>query len=740
MSRTAVVIALVSLVALIRQAGAQPAPKESPRAEAATPDDDPQFRCKNQVGEVVVTLKAETDVKELIAWVMSFTCRNFMLDPRVVATGRKVSIITPNKMTTAEAYQVFLAALATINLTVVQRGSVLRVVEAPAARREALRLMRKGTPDDVEQIVRYIYKPSYVAAESLHQACLAMKSDAGDVLAVGALLVITDYGSHVREMLSFARLVDVPGGNDGIYTLPVRHADANKLMEKLNGILNISSGAPPRPAAPDPGKPDGKLATAAAPSKLVVDERTNTLIIASSEAGYQRVKALVDRLDIALEIEGGSSIHVYPLGSAVAEELAKTLTATISDGRGAKPAGGPPSTTPAPAPGGTTAPGPVAAGAPTDGLSPTLEGQVRVIPDPPTNSLIVMSSGRDFLAIREVIRQLDLPRRQVYIEVLILEVDAGNDSALGTTFHGGQPRDNGSVLYGGVKTGDVNTLKILDSVQSATGLFGGVIGSSMTLLGQSIPSYAVLFQAVAERTNANIISAPSIIAVDNVEAKYKVGTKIPVNKGTVLTPFGGTAAAQPSIELTEFPLKLDIKPHISNDDMVLLEVKHDADQLTAETARGPRSSTRSFETRVVVHDQETIVLGGLTQERDSSTTSQVPLLGDVPILGYLFKTVTRTKRKTNLLILLTPHILKDRRDLERIRQHKIREHDEFARSFSTLEHMAYEPRIDYGRKRGLVEEINRAVQAAEEDASARAAVPRARPVETGSVEVAAPAP
>lgn len=735
MNRSVVVIAMVSLVAMIRQASADPA------------DDEPQFRCKDQVGQVVVTLKAETDVKELIAWVMSFTCRNFLLDPRVVATGRKVSIITPNKMTTAEAYQVFLAALATINLTVVQRGNALRVVEAATARKEALRLMRKGTPDDVEQVVRYIYKPRYVGVESLHQACVAMKSDAGDVLAVGALLMITDYASHVREMLSFARLVDVPGGNDGIYTLAVRHADAGKLTEKLNSILNVSNSAPapPRPAAPDPGRSDGKLAVAAAPSKIVVDERTNTLIIASSEAGYQRVKSLVERLDIALEVEGGSSIHVYPLGSAVAEELARTLTATISDGRGARPAGGPPATTSTPPQGpaphaGVTVPPSGASVASADGMSPILQGQVRVIPDPPTNSLIVMSSGRDFLAIREVIKQLDLPRRQVYIEVLILEVDAGQDSAIGTTFHGGDPRSDGAVLFGGVKTADVNTFETLKAVNAATGLFGGVVGKSITALGMSIPSYAVLLQAVAEQTRANIISAPSIIAVDNVEAKYKVGTKIPVNRGTVTTPFGPSTTQQVNIELTEFPLKLDLKPHISNDDMVLLEVKHEADQLTTETARGPRSSTRSFETRVVVHDQETIVLGGLTQERDGTTTSQVPLLGDIPILGYLFKTVARTKRKSNLLILLTPHILKDRRDLERIQRRKLREHDEFARSVSTLDHMAYEPRIDYTRKRGLVEEINRAVQAAEEDASARAAVTRTRPVESGSVEVAVPAP
>jgi general secretion pathway protein D len=247
----------------------------------------------------------------------------------------------------------------------------------------------------------------------------------------------------------------------------------------------------------------------------------------------------------------------------------------------------------------------------------------------------------------------------------------------------------------------------------------------------------VLFQALAEQTHANIVSSPSIIAVDNVEAKYRVGTKIPVSKGTVLTPFGTTPAAQRMVELTEFPLKLDIKPHISSDDMVLLEVKHEADELTAETDDGPRSNTRSFETRVVVHDQETVVLGGLTQDKETVTTTKVPVLGDIPLLGYLFKTRATTKHRTNLLILLTPYLIKDRRDLQAIRERKLREHDEFERSSWDLARMAYEPHIDYGKKRGLLEEINRAVQDVEHDAAARDGLRSAAPrgIEAGRVEL-----
>jgi general secretion pathway protein D len=737
LSRIAVV-AIVVLVASVRQVAAQTAVQNT--SAVATSEDDPLFQCKKSVSEVVISFKADVDVKELITWAMSFTCKSFLYDPRIVATGRKVSLITPSKLSSAEAYQVFLAALATVNLTVVRRGSVWRVIESATARTAPLPLVRSGTPGNVDRIVRYVYKPHHVGVESLRQACQALKSEAGDVIAMGSLLLITDYEGHVGEMLSLAKLVDAPGGSDGIYTLPVRHADAGKLLEKLNAVLGSSGGAAPTRVAPsdaaraEVGKPESVV-----PSKIVVDERTNTLIIASSDAGYQRVKALVARLDIALEIEGGTSIHVYPLSSAIAEELAKTLSSAI-DGRAARPPGAPPAPPAASPPSPAAPPRPGVPDVATD-LGTALEGQVRVIADPPTNALIVMSSARDFLAIKEVIQLLDLPRREVYIEVLILEVDSGIDRALGTTWHGGKPTGDDAVLLGGFQTQDANTIGIIESLTSAAGLIsgaGGIVGAfgaRLNLFGKSIPSYGVLFQALAEHTSANIISAPSIIAVDNVAAKYSVGTKLPVDKGPVITPFGGSNLQQPSIEFRDFPLELDIKPHISKDDMVLLEVKHKAEQLTGETKLGPTSSTRSFETRVVVHDQETAVLGGLTQDSETQTTTKVPLLGDVPLLGYLFKTTRRVKRKTNLLVMLTPYIIKDRRDLQAIRARKLREHDEFARSISTLDRMKYEPRLDYGKKRGLVEDINRAVEGVEHDIAVRGAIVKPPSVEAGSVDL-----
>ncbi|HET9626339.1 MAG TPA: type II secretion system secretin GspD [Kofleriaceae bacterium] len=735
----------------IRQARAETAAIPPAAAPATAPGEDAAlYSCKQHTTSVVVSFKAEAEVKELITWVVGFTCKSFLIDPRIVATGRKVSIVTPNQMTPAEAYRVFLGALATVGLTVVPKGNALRVVESATARKEALPLQHRGQPDDLEQVVRYVYKPSYVAAEPLHQAWMSLRSDAGDVFTLGSVIVVTDYASNVREMLAFAHLVDVAGGSDAIYTIPVHHADAGKLSEKINGILGIAPGA--APAAPRPTAPAQPVAGEAAmavPSKIMVDERTNTLLVAASEAGYQRVKALVDRLDIALEIEGGNSIHVYPLGSAIADELAKTLTTAIGDGKqAARPPGAPITTTIAPVTPATPAP----AASPLDGLGAVLEGQVRVIADPPTNALIVLASGRDFLAIKDVIRQLDQPRRQVYIEAMIFEVSLDNAGDLGAAGHAGTSLGSasGPVLLGSVQS-DVNSLSLQSAVTTPgalNGLLAGVVSPTTSLLGLSIPSYTALFRALATSNHSNILSEPSIIAVDNVEAKYKVGITIPVgdgqqtlggitNNGTSATPLTTTHFTE-----QELPLTLNIKPHISNNDLILLEVTHEAKELisTTQSTNGATWSTRSFETRVVVRDQQTVVLGGLTQDTEAETTTQVPLLGDIPLLGYLFKSRHKERHKTNLLVMLTPHIIKDQLDLQAIQDRKLRQHDEMLSSITALDHMKYEPVVDYRRKRGLVEEINRALQDVDEDAAQRAAILAPRGVELGNVAPPAPPP
>ena len=740
-------ITLLIVLTLSANAFAQPAPGGGSAAAPSGPQDDPLYACGKRTGPIAVTFKPETELKDLITWVMGFTCKNFILDPRIVSTGKKVTVIAPLKMTQAEAYNVFLAALSTMGLTVVPKGNVMRIVDSPTAKSETVPIYKGGTPPNQDQVVRYIMRPAHTNVETLRGALDAIRSPAGNVGVAGNLLIITDYASQVRDMMSLARAIDVPGNSDGIYTIPVKYADAVQLQQKLNEILGLSGGAGgggPRPGGPNaPGGAQGANDVAGAvPSKIMVDDRTNTLIVVSGEAGYLRVKALVARLDIPLETEGGSAINVYALQNALAEELATTLNNAFGQQQ----------QRPGSRPGQPGAPGqPPVAGGGSVGDGTSLEGQVRVIGDKATNSLIIMASGRDFLAVREVIKRLDQARRQIFIEALILEVNISNTRNIGTSSHGGYPTSRGDLIIGGVQTPDLKSLN-LSTLVSATGLIGGLIGSplenSQTFLGTSIPSYGILFQALATSANSNVLSAPHVIAIDNEKAEFSVGNNIPYKAGLSFGGFGLPAqggqqvpgSIGQNIQREKLNLTLNVTPHISANDAVRLEIEQETKDIGGNDPElGPTWSERKLKTQVVVHDQQSVVIGGLIQEKDIYGETKVPILGDIPILGYLFKYSKKEKRKTNLLILLTPYIIKDQLDLQTIRERKVRERDEFVRSFSTLNEMKYQPRLDYRRKRGLIEEINRSILSVEQDMEIMRGMSGREGVREGGIDYTPPA-
>jgi general secretion pathway protein D len=687
-------------------------------------EDDQLYSCKSRAGEVAVQFKPEMEVKELLAWVMGFTCKNFVLDPRIVATNRRVTIVAPNKMSASEAYRVFLVALSTIGYTLVPTGNVIKVVDSKYAKNEAMPIVR--SVDGNAQFTRYVYRPNYAQADALIQAFMQLKSVDGDVQLIGGMLLLTDYGGNVQQMLALGKLIDVPKGSDGLYLLPVKFADATKLVDKLNTLLGLqANGAPNMPPRPvDPKAPQVAVASAV-PSKILVDERTNTLIIAASSMAFERVKALVASIDIPLEVEGGASVHVYRLGSSVAEEVAKTLEAALGSRQQSQ--------TP-PRPG---AAAPVVPAAPVEQTGSSVEGQVKVVPDKLTNSLLVVSSGRDYLAIKEIIKQIDVPRRQVYIETVILEVAEGSSLDIGTSSHGGLP-GLGGLMLGGVQLPSLSSLTVGTGAASLpSGLVGALIGkalpNSQSLFGTSIPSYGVLFQALANNDRSRVVTAPSIIGIDNEETNHRSGQNISYERGSS-TFQNGSSITQNNIERKLLELKLWIKPHVFVDDQVLIEIKLDSEDLGGTDAlKQPIWTNRNIDTRVVVRDQQTVVVGGMTQEKEYYSAAKVPLLGDVPLLGHLFKYTKREKRKTKLLVMMTPYIVKDHLDLQHMVDRKLRESREFASSLA-LDGAKYTPSIDYTRKRGLIEEINRSVQDVEQDVAARAALKQPVGVKPGPIE------
>jgi general secretion pathway protein D len=701
------------LILLLAPALAHADPEVTPVSATPNPDEPQLYHCKDKIGQVSVTFKPETELKDLVTWAMGFTCRNFMFDPSYVQRGKKVTIIAPNTMTPAEAYRVFTVALSTIGLTVIPNGDIYRIVEAPTARGESVPLIH-GNPGDSEQIVRMIVRPSYAQPGPLMAAMTAMKSTAGDVQQIGSLLLVTDYASHVRDMLAIVKQIDVPGGTDGLYTIGVKNADADKVMHEVEGALAMLT------------PPADKTQPAVVPPKLMVDARTNTIIVAGSKAVFDHVKDLVAVIDIPVETESGGSMHVFQLKSAIAEEVAKVINDAIT---GQKQ--GAATTTTAGKPGGPVQPDAASA-------SPLkLEGDAKVIADKATNKLIVMSSGRDFIALKNIITELDEPRKEIYIEATILEVVLENDLNYGVSDHTTLSNGNGSVGVLGVQTGGLSSTNAA-SLASATGLVGGWFGPALaasTLLGTTFPTYGLAIQALGSNSNARILSAPSIIALDNEDAKYQVGTNIPYTKGTIpLSAVNPTGLTTTNIDRKDLLLELDIKPHISSGDEVLLEVKHsNNDFVSNDPTMGPTWSTRTIETRVVVRDQQTVVIGGLMQDKNTTNVTQVPILGDIPVIGNLFRYTVKKKIKTNLLIMLTPYIIRDQLDLELIRQKRQREQDEFLGSQRALDGMKLDRSVDYTKKRGVVEEINRSLQEVEQEQAARAQVMHAPTVPTGPI-------
>ena len=749
----------------VAPAAAQPSPsKPTPTAggsattgstvdpkDPAAGEDDTLYRCKKSTGMVTVSLKPETELKDLITWVMGFTCKNFVYDAAIMQRTKKITIISPNKMSPPDAYRLFLVAMSTMGVTVVPKGNSLRIVESGTAKGETLSIVRHGAPADSDEMVRAIIRPSYMTADNLNNALAVVKSKDGDIKQVGSALIVTDYGSAIHDMLALAHDLDIPAANDGIYTIGVLHADAKEMQTKLSEILGITAnGAAPASDKGGKGAPPPSSKTnvesssdvsAAVPSKILVDERSNTLIVVSNEAGYLRVRGLVKRLDIALASEANGSIHVYALDNANAEELANTLNAAL---QGAKKPG---SSTPGAGGGSGAAARAAANAAPTDSLGATLEGTVRVTHDAPTNSLIIVSSGRDFLAVSKVVEQLDMPRRQVDIEGVILEIQLSQDFQGGVSSHGGIPVNGTDLALGGVQTGSLSSLN-LSSLISATGLIGGLIGAplpnSTTLLGASIPSYGVLFQALATNGNTNILSSPHIMAMDNEEAVISVGTNIPYKgssfAGIGLGTAGGTGTSSlggigQNIQRQPLKLEMKIKPHISGSDNVRMEIEITIQDVgDPDPQLGPIWTDRHAKTKVVVHDQQSTVIGGLISSRMIFSETKVPLLGDIPILGYLFKYKQKQTRKNDLLILLTPYIVKDQLDIDQILQRKTRDQTEFARAMNDLGLARYISQIDYTRKRGLLEDINRTVMSIEEERTAQEALTKHDIMPEGAVE------
>jgi general secretion pathway protein D len=486
-------------------------------------------------------------------------------------------------------------------------------------------------------------------------------------------------------------------------------------------------------------------------SRLVVDESTNSLLLVATEAVHGRVLALVRRLEEAREQAAGDEegyVHFCPLRYANADELAQTLAAMVgvqvasspaSAHRSEPPRAGAPSgagpglsspsgtVTPAPAQSVSTGPPPA--------RSP-FEGEVRVIPEHTTNGLVVVASLRDFLAVEKLVARLDTRRRQVLLEATIVEVSMDRLRSLGVSFHGGSTVGSGNdqpTVFGGVAASTTLGAATSDGQKAlfgdlASGAALGVLGTPFQALpGVSIPSFGVFLRALATSSDVHVLSAPQLLTMDNEPAQIVVGENVPfptvVPTVASSTASGSSSTPAPffsagtSIERRDVGLTLAVTPQINEGGMVRLKVVQEVTDVLDTGSYGPTTSKRRIETNIEVDDQQPVVLGGLMTERTQIKEDKVPVLGDLPILGYFFKSSEKQLHKTNLLVFLTPYVIRDRSDLKRIYERKQREARELEERLARARggDARRDALIDYRHKHGLLEEMNLAAREADDD-------------------------
>lgn len=683
----------------------------------------------------------EAELPDLVRLISNMTGRRFILPSKLRTI--KATVFAPTKVTVAEAYQAFLSVLEVNGYTVVPSGRYLKIQELTGVERATIPIYEDGsTVPASDRFVTRIHHLDHISAEDMTTLLSRFASREANLTSYAPtnMLIITDTGANIRRMLRLIAAVDLPRSGTQTWIEPIHHANASELAARLLEIF--PADAPSTGGTKTTTKRTSRTKKAlnktppsiigsgngdASIRNIIADERTNALIIIATERAYLRILEMIRQLDVPLEGEG--RIHVHYVQHGAAADIASALTALVG------------ASTPRPTGGtGRTAQQRRAA---TQAVSGSLfEGDIAVTAYEPSNALVITSSLHDYTALRRVIERLDAPRKQVFIEAVVMELGVERTSELGFAFHGGAgnfPTD-GSLTVAGF-----DALSSIDITQNnltglALGVRGPTIENSQQLVGFSVPGFGVVVTALASTGDADVLSTPHIIAIDNTEAEISVGENIPLQTNGVapgtfaglgslgaigtaaqggqdLGALAGLAGGLGSVARQDVGTTIRVIPHINANNEVRLEIEEEISEqgATSGTLGVVSINRRTARTEVMVRDQQTVVIGGLMRDAIQNTEDKVPVLGDIPILGALFRKTNKQKRKTNLLLILTPYIIRDPGDLREIFERKMQERQQMIDRYFVFGEDKFTPHIDYSRTRGVVSEIINEIDTVEEE-------------------------
>jgi general secretion pathway protein D len=608
-----------------------------PPARPAT--QDPQ-----RGGEQFVSIDFNNvDINVLIKFISELTGKNFIVDQRVKG---KVTIISPAKISVAEAYKVFESVLEVHGFATVEAGEVIKIIPEPDARSKNIETRLREEMGAVEdKIVTQLIPLKYADPGEIKKLFAPLISKSSVILDYPPtnMLIVTDVYSNIQRLLKILDAIDVTGIGHELSLIWLKYADATDLVKLLSNIFL----KPQRK-----GQKEEAAIETESKINFVADERTNTIILIASEVDTKRIKQLVAMLDKETP-RGKETFHVLYLENADAEELAKVL----QDLPTKKPAAGKDAKT-----------------------EPVISANVKITADKATNSLIIMAEKEDYQFLEEIIQKLDIPRAMVYIECLIMEVDVEKDFNLGTEWvsmasssYKGRELGYGGGFSGG-EPGYANIGGVVNGTLPA-GFSVGLFSEIVEIGGVQFPNLAAIIQAFQKDKDVHILSTPQILTTNNEEAKINVGKNVAFQ--TRSSAESGVSTYS-SYEYRDVGVTLKITPHISKDRTVRLNIFQEIsklDELATTSPDRPTTLKRTIETVVLVNDKSTVVIGGLIDEALTRTEYKVPCLGDVPLLGWAFKSMSNATERTNLYVFITPKVVENPGEAEAINNLKRTEID-----------------------------------------------------------------
>ncbi len=672
------------------------APLTPPPAAKIPDEDKPKGAAAIPAGQELVNMDFPemTEIQDIIKAVAVWTGKNVILDRNV---SGKVQIISPRKVTKEEAYQAFLSALNILEYTTVETGKVIKIMKVRNAVRDNLKTyMGSSWSPRTDEVITQIIPLKYIDAKQLSTTLSRIVSSNSMIpYEPTNTLIVSDSGYKVRRILEIIELLDVQTQQPKVVMVPIKYSDAKSIADKVNQILQAAGTAS--------GKPGYRS------YKILTDDRTNSVIIFGPPLTISDVKELVKKFDVALDDPAAqATIHVRPLDYADAKKLATTLSSLATGSKGGS-SRRPPS---------VSSTGVVSRG---EASIADLGNDVKVTSDEATNALLITGSKSAYNALNSIIRKLDVRRAQVFIEADILDLSTGGKFAAGTSIFAGNAKADGTgtktiVGWDAAKMGGLVSAiasataagSTANNSTNATAVANAFTGSPLSvgiLSGQSIQVPGIgkvtpgaIISLLKQDTNARNLQSPNILTSNNEEATIQVGQKI-FYKTSVITP-QGTVNNTPQKE--DVDMTLTIKPNLSNSNYVTMSFQIEANKVLEYTADGfPIIAKRKTKQSVVVKNGQTVVISGLMENNQTETFQKIPLLGDIPVIGWLFRNTSTENSRKNLVIFLTPHIVHGGEDLAAIYKIKLKERDEyfeqvFGRKYAQSEFFQSLPKAEDG--------------------------------------------